>query len=227
MKRFAGPLLVLAVVALIFAGSARAETVTYTVSGWGPQSYPSDTTPPDHAPWGPDGYPGDTIELLTHTGTLDLSVGTTVQKINTLDWMIDYTYGGTETDPDEWSDLTAALGAMTRTISFDSTPAGSLSQTGQLENTWHNDYLTLYDGGMVSFTVGGYQVDVTPLGIGRTGGSDFSGDNPWTQPQMDVMAQFDISPAAAVPEPVSMIFFGTGLVGVAGLVTRRRLRRRA
>ncbi len=31
----------------------------------------------------------------------------------------------------------------------------------------------------------------------------------------------------AIPEPVSMIFFGTGLVGVAGLVTRRRMRKEA
>ena len=34
-------------------------------------------------------------------------------------------------------------------------------------------------------------------------------------------------PQAPIPEPVSMIFFGTGLIGVAGLVTRRRMRKSA
>jgi hypothetical protein len=30
-----------------------------------------------------------------------------------------------------------------------------------------------------------------------------------------------------IPEPVSMIFFGTGLVGVAGFMKRRKMRRKA
>jgi hypothetical protein len=30
---------------------------------------------------------------------------------------------------------------------------------------------------------------------------------------------------AVIPEPLSMIFFGTGLVGVLGYVSRRRMRR--
>ena len=35
-------------------------------------------------------------------------------------------------------------------------------------------------------------------------------------PEMDVLA-------AAIPEPISLIFFGTGLIGVIGFVTRRRM----
>lgn len=107
-----------AVLALMcLGGVTQAALVDYTVSGWGPTSYPAPTTPPANAPWGTDGYPVDTLELQTYTGSLDLTPGTYTQKINTLLWSIDYTYGGTATDPNVWSDLSFNVNAL-RNISL-------------------------------------------------------------------------------------------------------------
>ena len=168
-----------AVLALMcLGGVTQAALVDYTVSGWGPTSYPAPTTPPANAPWGTDGYPVDTLELQTYTGSLDLTPGTYTQKINTLLWSIDYTYGGTATDPNVWSDLSFNVNAL-RNISFASGPSGALSQTGLLEATWDNDYITFYNGTTISFLVQGFKVDVTPLGFSEIPGSNFSGRNPW------------------------------------------------
>ena len=52
------------------------------------------------------------------------------------------------------------------------------------------------------------------------GGFALNASNEWTNEGFDGVMELN-----PVPEPVSMIFFGTGLVGVAGLVTRRRMRR--
>jgi len=215
-------LCVLAVTGMILAVSstAGATSVSYTVDGWGPTSFPAPTTPPAGSPWGPDGYPGDTISILTYTGTLDLTPGIYTQKINTLCWDIDYTYGGTETDwdyPDHWSDLSFDIAAP-RGMSID-TATGSLGQTGLLEITWFNDYLTFSAGPATSFIVGTYRVDVTPLGLDRKGGENFSGDNPWTQPNRNMMAEFDVT---LIPEPVTMAGMLMAVGGLAGYIRRRR-----
>lgn len=202
-----------AVLTLLCLGGIAHAGVSYTVDGWGPTQYPGPVTPPSTAYWGTNGYPGDTLELVTYTGTLDLTPGSYTQKINTLLWTINYTYAGTATDPDAWSNL-SFNDTASRAISFGLGPSGSLSQAGLLEVTWANDYLSLSGGPTASFMVEGYKVDVTPLGLARAGGSNFSGDNPWIQPARDIMARFDV---VAVPEPGTILFLCLGLVGLAGV----------
>lgn len=159
------------------------------------------------------------MELLAYAGTLDLTPGVTFQKVNTLHWIIDYTYAGTATDPNDWSDLAFNVDGS-RNLSLDAGPAGVLNQSGLLEVTWENDYLSFSLGSETSFVVQGYRVDITPLAVARQGGTNFSGGNPWTQPDRDMMAQFEIT---AVPEPGTMILLGAGLIGLAGLgISKRR-----
>jgi hypothetical protein len=215
-----GKLSVVAAVLILMClgGIAHADMVNYTVSGWGPTSYPAATTPPANAPWGTNGYPGDTLQLQTYSGTLNLTPGTYTQQINTLLWTINYTYGGTATDPTAWSNLSFNVNAP-RTISFASGPTGSLSQTGTLDATWDNDYITLVNGTTISLIVQGYKVDITPLGIDQTGGTNFSGSNPWVQPPLDIMATFTVS---AVPIPGALFLFAPGLGLLA--ISRRRKR---
>ncbi len=204
-----------ALTTLAISGPATADVVSYTVTGWAHQ-YPAPTTPPANAPWGVNGYPGDTLEMVTYTGALDLTPGTYTLKINLLEWTIDYTYGGTATDPNAWSDLTFNDTAI-RSISFASGPSGFLSQTARLEATWENDFLTINGGPTSSFTVGGFHVDVTPLGLPEVGGSNFSGSNPWAQPSRDIMARFDVT---AIPAP------GAALLSVIGLSILGYIRKR-
>jgi hypothetical protein len=208
---------VLAIAALAVGWPAHAVIVNYSAGGW-TQQFPSSIPVPDNAPWGPNGYPGDTVTLQAFTGSLDLTPGTYIQKINTLLWSIDYTYGGT---PEPWPDINMSFDAP-RTMSFVGGSDGSLANTGLLRVNYWNDYLSLDAGSTVSFIVQGYKVDVTPLGLAEVGGSDFDGGNPWAQPNRDVMARFDVT---AVPEPTTMIA-GALLLLPFGASTLRMLRKR-
>lgn len=201
-----------AILGLALAGPAAAVTVSYTVGGTGPLHFPAATPPPAGAPWGENGYPGDTVELQSFTGSLDLYPGTSVLKINTLHWTIDYTYGGTASCwdyPACWSELSFDVNAA-RSITVH-TANGALTQTGLLECDWDNDYLGFNGGSTVSFVISGVTVHVTPLAVARYGA--FWGkpsllpdpspqgilcDIPCVQPPQDMYAQFVIEGAVAV-----------------------------
>lgn len=206
---------------LVLASPALGLTINYDIGGTGPMQFPADTQPPDNAPWGPDGYPGDTVEFEGYVGSVTLEVGETViQKINTLHWIIDYTYGGTEDDPDDWSDLQFPFDAE-RSVALNGVASGAIDQEGLLEVTWFNDYLTIYEGPSRYFFLDRYRLEITPLGLARQGGTNFNGGNPWTQPDRDVMGQFALT---EVPEP-STLMTGSlllGMLGSARLFLRRR-----
>ena len=188
----------LAVAGLAAASNAQAVLVTYTVDGVAPQQFPAATTPPANAPWGVNGYPGDAVELQSYTATVDVPIGISYQQINTLLWTVNYTYGGTATDPNDWSELLFNVDGS-RGMSIAGAGSGTLSQGGLLDVGWDNDYLSLSAGSTISFTLGGYQIDVTPLALGPTGAGDLG-----LQPPMTVMAEFNVTPTA-VPEPATMV----------------------
>ena len=215
MKNFIKNILsgALAIVGLTLALPAQAVLTSYTVDGVAPIQLTAPTTPPADAPWGVNGYPGDTVALQSYTGTFDLTVGTSIQKINSLLWTVDYTYGGTATDANAWSDVSFNLSAD-RNITIGGQTA-TLSQTGSLTAAWDNDYLGLAAGSTISLFAQGYQVDITPIAVPITGATSFDGSNPWAQPSQDVYAQFVVSaiPGDLVnaPEPGS-------IAALAGLV---------
>lgn len=203
------------------AGSALAYSINFTVAGTGPMHFPGPVTPPANAPWGPNGYPGDTVELEGLNSVLNFSGPTSfVQKIGVLKWTIDYTYAGTATDPNDWSDLAFDVnGGRGMTVG---SSAGTLSQMGLLEVTWDNDFLTLLQGSTQVFVVDRHRIAVTPLGLAREGGSNFAGGNPWVQPNRDIMGRFDIED---VPEP-SAFATGSMLLSFFGAIKLRLLRRK-
>jgi hypothetical protein len=169
------------------------DTIDYTVSAWGPNQYPAPTTPPVGAPHGVDGYPGDTLWLDSYSGALDLTPGTYTLGINTFDWTVDYTYGGTATDPEDWSNITHDI-TLTRTLTFAGGPSVTLSQDLLLENTWDNDYVTIDVGGSETVIVGSSSVEITPLAVSRFGATGLCGSAPWQQPGTNLYATFVVTP---------------------------------
>ena len=221
----------LVIAGLALASPTYAVLVTYTVDGVAAQQFASPTTPPADAAWGVNGYPGDTVELQSYTGTFDLTVGTTIQKINSLLWTVNYTYGGTATDANAWSDVPFTLSAI-REIQIGEATA-TLSQTGSLNAQWDNDYLGFSLGSTVTLYTQGYRIDITPLAVDSTGATNFDGSNPWVQPSQDVYAQFvvteDSGSIAAAPEPgsiaalVGLILVSCGSPMVSRLRTQKAL----
>jgi hypothetical protein len=186
---------------------ARATTITYTVDGVAAQQFPSSVTPPTNAPWGTNGYPGDTVEIQAYTNTFDLVAGITTQKINTLLWIVNYTYGGTATDPNQWSDLDFYPNASRNMTIGSQTQA--FTQLGSLHVTWFTDYLSFSAGSTASFTIDGYEVDVTPLAVPSSSAGG-SGNPPWVQPPQDMMAQFTVT---QIPEPATFRITDIGIEG--------------
>jgi hypothetical protein len=225
----AGRILVLLGVALTMGVPALSGVaqgaISYSVGGTGPIHLPGPLTPPLDSVWGPNGYPGDTVELLPYSDSIPSAPGSYTQKINTLSWIIDYTYGDSTyaLPPDEpWPDMPLNFDAS-RNMSVGATP-GSLSQSGLLRVNWYNDYLSMLLGSTTTFFDVGYQVDVTPLGLEEVPGSNFDGNNPWLQPELTVMARFDVT-SAAVPEASSAVVWSLiGLtIGATGWWQRKRL----
>jgi hypothetical protein len=174
-------------------------SITYTVDGVGPLQFAGPVTPPADAPWGVNGYPGDTVVLQSFTDTVDLPVGVSDQKINTVLWSVDYTYAGTATDPNAWSELLFSPD-VSRNISIAGAGTQTFTQAGLLDCNWDTDFLSFQGGSTVTFTIGGYQISVTPLAVPLSGaGGD--ANPPWVQPPQDMMAQFSVTP---VPEPTTM-----------------------
>lgn len=186
-------------------------SVQVTVGNWGATSYPGPNPPPSTAPHVLDGlgYPGDTVAFQGAPVMLDLTEGAHIETIGSLLWSIAYTYAGRGdvNDPDAgWRELQFPVN-MSYSMSFDGGSSSNVSQSGLLEVNWDNDYLSLYGGSTSTFFVPGYQIDVTPLGIDRTEGSNFSGfpgGTPWEQPAQFVQAEFVVT-KQVIPEPMSLI----------------------
>jgi hypothetical protein len=213
------------VVVAIIAGSSFVQaSMSFAVDGVAPLQFPGPVPPPATAAHIVDGqgYPGDTVGLQADRGSFDLAPGTFVQKINTLNWTVNWTYagGGNPSNPDgDWQELSFTVNAF-RDITIGSQTV-TLSQTGLLEVNWDNDYLSFSTGSTSSLYVEGYRIDITPLAVERTG-AEFPAGPPWNQPDQDMMARFDVT---AVPEPSTYIA-GTLLLLPFGLQGIRHLRNR-
>jgi hypothetical protein len=210
--RLARITLVVATLSLALAWPAAAVTVDYTVGGTGPMPFPAAVTPPAGSPHGPTGYPGDTVELLSYSGTLDLIPGTSVLKINTLQWTIDYTYGGTDTCwdwPACWSELFFPVDAA-RSITVH-TSSGTLAQTGLLECNWDDDHLSFAGGSTVTFSMSGVLVHVTPLPLARIGAFS-KATKSGSQPPDEILCDL---PCALAPRDLWAEFVVEGSVPVA------------
>ena len=209
-----------AVALLVASVLCVGESVPFTVSAWGPNRYPGPTTPPADAPWGTDGYPGDMLWLDAQSGTLELAPGTYTAKINTFDWAIDYTYGGTDTAwdyPAHWSDVIHNI-TFSRAITFGGGPATTLTQHVLLENTWENDYVTIDEGNPQTVIVGAYKVVITPFAVARLGGSSFDGSNPWAQPSVDLFARFTVTVNPVVTYTLTASADAHGSISPSGAV---------
>jgi len=181
-----------------------AADVQYSVNGVGTQQYPGPIEPPEWCPHSQDpfGYPGDIVELEAHSGTIPMEAGTYMRKINTLLWTVNYTYAGSETDCDDWSDLFFDLN-LPRTMTLGGV-SQELSQMGLLEVTWFNDYISVDSGMTATFSVDTYEVEVTPLAFARTEALfEFRNDPPWVQPPYDLMAEFVVTEHMSTKEQSS------------------------
>lgn len=203
------------VAAVAVSHTGNAVTVNYSVEGWGPTAFPASTPAPADALWGPNGYPGDTVALEAFNGTLNLTEGSSLLKINTLLWTIDYTYGGTATNPsyDVWQELTFQFD-LARNLNLGGQIA-SITQGGTLQCLYTNDFLQLSGGSTTTWLLDGYKIDVTPVGLAAAEGVFPTGQNPWVQAPRDVVARFDVT---KVPDHGSTLcLLGLAVLALGGL----------
>jgi hypothetical protein len=203
------------ILGLALASPVFAETVSYTVGGyWG--QFPYEVPPPASCPFGLNGYPGDLVELQEYTGTLDLTPGTYILKINTVLWTINYTFAGTEDccEWECWSELQFTVDAA-RSMSVGATN-GALAQIGLLEVNWDDDYLSFASGSTTTFMVGTYLVHVTPLPLAREHGLGAGAppiqspreritlnNPPYLHPPLDIYAEFVVEKAEVPVDPTT------------------------
>jgi len=158
---------------------------------------------------------GERMVIPETPSAFDLTVGTSVQKINSLLWTVNYTWEGT--DANHW-DVPSNF-TLSRQIQI-GTETAVLTQTGLLNASWVNDYLNLYTGSTATIYTQGYRIDITPIATpygdanSDGGATTFNSDNPWVQPAQDIYAQFVVtedSGIVAAPEPGSI----AALMGLA------------
>jgi len=154
--------------------------------------------------------PYDIVTLDAYSGSLALDVGIPqIAEVNPLQFAAGYNRYDTVTGDPFPSDVT-------RTMTVNGV-AGSISQAGTIDVS-SADTIHLGTGPASFFDLPGYLLSVTPLSL-TVGPNDGSA-------VLDgaVKASFLLT---AVPEPISMIFFGTGLVAVGGYMARRKMLRNA
>jgi len=233
----------LALMLAIVAGQARAGTVTIpTLFNTGVADGPS----PPAGTVLPDGTVGDPHYALT--GVPSGSVSTILVRRATTGGAIDYPippYLGNDTlsawiGPDNTHDLHGPVGDYTYETTFDL--AGFDPTTASITGRWSSDNpgMEILINGILtpgneptsstqysswaSFSItSGFMPGINTLDFvvhnDTWPGHDY--DNP-TALRVEM-----VGAAVPVPEPISMIFFGSGLVAIGGYMARRRTARRA
>jgi len=179
---------------MILGATARAATITYSVGGWGPETYQLNSD-----------WPGDTVAFQAFSGSLNLTPGVAaVGQINSLFWTVNYSAQPPEIGVGEF-DFTASR-AMTV-----SAGSGNVVQNGVLAVGADYDTLTVNGGSTVTFDLGNYTLAVTPLATG-----------PWQEGSLgttsyEVDATFLLN---QVPDGgMTSMLLGMGMVGL-GFVRR-------
>ena len=199
--------------AMAATATARAATISYSVTGVSAANSPSPLVAPSDSVFGADGYPGDSVGLDAYSGTLDLTPGVQTIALNTLQWTVNPTYYGGETGP--WPEFDFAQN-LNRSITLDGV-TGGLTQSGSIHSTYYDDTLSVAASASRSLIVDGYRVTITGQPTAPADAGDWGAQAPQT-----LYATVNI---AAVPEPSTwaMMILGVGAIGAVLRRNRARL----